>query len=215
MKRYIVGITGASGSIYGIRLIEELIKISDVHLIISCNTFSIIKNETGIDWTEKAINQKTREINQKGQRKETSLKTEDIIRKHFKTKRLFFYEDTYMEAPIASGSFKTDGMFVVPCSMKTLSGIANGYANNLVERAADVCIKEARPLLLSPREMPLSVVHLENMLKLARLGVKIAPPIPAFYHQPKNLNDTIDFIVGKILDSFGIEHNLFKRWGKM
>lgn len=195
MKKYILAITGASGSIIGIRLLEELLKVSEVHLIISSNTFSIIKDETGIDWTDKR------------------LKTEDRIRKYFKTEKLFFYEDKQMEAPIASGSFKTDGMLVVPCSMKTLSGIANGYANNLIERAADVVIKEGRPLLLSPREMPFSTIHLENMLKLARVGVKIAPPVPAFYHQPKDLNDIVNFIIGKILDSFGIEHKLFKRWG--
>ncbi len=198
MKRFILAITGASGSIFGVRLLEELLKVSEVHLVISSNTFSIIKDETGIDWTTES---------------QQSKKTEDIMSKHFKTKRLFFYEDKHMESPIASGSFKTDGMLVVPCSMKTLSGIANGYANNLIERAADVVIKEGRPLLLSPREMPFSAIHLENMLKLARLGVKIAPPVPAFYHQPKNLDDIVNFIVGKILDSFGIEHGLFKRWG--
>ncbi len=198
MKRYILAITGASGSIFGVRLTEELLKVSKVHLVISSNTFPIIKDETGIDWTDKS---------------QKSEKTEDRIRKYFKTERLFFYEDKQMDAPIASGSFKTDGMLVVPCSMKTLSGIANGYANNLIERAADVVIKEGRHLLLSPREMPFSAIHLENMLKLARLGVKIAPPVPAFYHQPKNLDDIVNFIVGKILDSFGIEHSLFKRWG--
>ncbi|MCL4457429.1 MAG: UbiX family flavin prenyltransferase [Nitrospirae bacterium] len=192
MKRYILAITGASGSIFGVRLLEELLKVAEVHLAVSSNTFPIIKDETGIDW---------------------SADTENKIRKHFKTKRLFFYEDKFMEAPIASGSFKTDGMLVVPCSMKTLAGIANGYANNLIERAADVIIKEGRPMLLSPREMPFSAIHLENMLKLARLGVKIAPPIPAFYHKPKNLDDMVSFIVGKILDSFNIEHELFKRWG--
>jgi 4-hydroxy-3-polyprenylbenzoate decarboxylase len=197
MKKYILAITGASGSIFGVRLLEELLKISEVHLVISSNTFSIIKDETEIDWTT-----------EKG-----SKATEEIIRRHFKTDRLFFYEDKQMEAPIASGSFKTDGMLVVPCSMKTLSGIANGYANNLIERAADVVIKEGRPLLLSPREMPFSAIHLENMLKLARLGVKIAPPVPAFYNQPKNTNDIVNFIAGKILDSFGVEHELFKRWG--
>jgi len=97
--------------------------------------------------------------------------------------------------------------------MKTLSGIAHGYANNLTERAADVTIKEGRPLLLSPREMPFSAIHLENMLKLARLGVTIAPPVPAFYHNPRSLDDVVDFVAGKIMDSFGIRHTLFKRWG--
>lgn len=205
MKRYILAITGASGSIFGVRLLEELLKVSEVHLVISSNTFSIIKDETGIDWITES--QKSEVRSQK------SKKTEAIMRKHFKTERLFFYEDKDMGAPIASGSFKTDGMLVVPCSMKTLSGIANGYANNLIERAADVVIKEGRPLLLSPREMPFSAIHLENMLKLARLGIKIAPPVPAFYHHPKNIDGIVNFIVGKILDSFGVQHKLFKRWG--
>ncbi|MCL0036787.1 UbiX family flavin prenyltransferase [Thermodesulfovibrionales bacterium] len=193
MKKYILAITGASGSIFGIRLLEELLKGAEIYLTISSNTFSIIKEETGLDW---------------------SGNTEEVIRRQFNTERLFFYEDRYMESLVASGSFKTDGMLVVPCSMKTLSGIASGYADNLIERAADVTIKEGLPLLLSPREMPLSAIHLENMLKLARCGVKIAPPIPAFYHKPENINDIIDFIVGKILDSFGVDNELFKRWGQ-
>lgn len=195
MKRFVIAITGASGSIFGIRLLEELLKFSEVHLIISPNTYSIIKEETGIDWTDIS-------------------RRKEIIRDHFKTEKLFFYEDKEMEAPIASGSFKTDGMLVVPCSMKTLSGIANGYANTLIERAADVTIKEGRPLLLSPREMPFSAIHLENMLKLARIGVKIAPPVMAFYHKPKRIDDMVDFVVGKILDLFNLDHELFKRWGR-
>lgn len=202
MKKYIVAITGASGSIFGIKLLEHLIKKSEVHMIISSRSFSIINHETGIDWTIKGARGKGQEA-----------KTQQIIRRHFKTDRIFFYEDSDMAAPIASGSFVTDGMLVVPCTMKTLSGIANGYANNLIERAADVMIKEGRPLLLSPREMPFSAIHLENMLKLSRLGVKIAPPVPAFYHNPENINDIIDFVAGKILDCFNIEHNFFKRWG--
>lgn len=192
MKRYILAITGASGSIFGMRVLEELLKTSDVHLVISSNTFSIIKSETGID---------------------LSVDTEKIIRQRYGTDRLFFYEDKYMEAPVASGSFKTEGMLVVPCSMKTLSGIACGYANNLIERAADVTLKEGRTLLLAPREMPFSAIHLENMLKLARLGVRIAPPVPAFYHNPQHLDDMVNFIAGKMLDSVGIEHELFRRWG--
>ncbi|HMK59802.1 MAG TPA: flavin prenyltransferase UbiX [Dissulfurispiraceae bacterium] len=191
MKRYVLAITGASGSIFGIRLLEELLKKSEVHLVISKNTFPIIAAETGVNWAEG---------------------TESVIRKCYSTDWLYFHEDAQMEAPIASGSFRTDGMLVAPCSMKTLSGIAGGYANNLIERAADVTIKEGRQLLLSPREMPFSAIHLENMLKLARIGVRIAPPVPAFYHQPRDINGIIEFVVGKILDSFGIEHDLFKRW---
>jgi 4-hydroxy-3-polyprenylbenzoate decarboxylase len=191
MKRYIMAITGASGSILGIRLLEELLKTAEVYLIISSPTFSIIRAETGVDWT---------------------VDSEKQIRMHFATDRLFFFADNDMYAPIASGSFITDGMCVVPCTMKTLAGIAAGYASNLIERAADVTIKEGRPLLLAPREMPLSAIHLENMLKLSRIGVKIAPPIPAFYHKPNHIGEMIDFLVGKWLDQLHIEHDLFTRW---
>lgn len=202
MKRYILAITGASGSVIGIRVLGALLKTSEVHLVISSHSFPIIRQETGVDWTKNGARDK-------GQ----GPGIQQAIRRYFKTNRLFYYEDKDMAAPIASGSFLTDGMLVVPCSMKTLSGIASGYASNLIERAADVTIKEGRPLLLSPREMPFSAIHLENMLKLARLGVRIAPPVPAFYHQPDSLDDIIDFIAGKILDSFGVKHELFKRWG--
>jgi 4-hydroxy-3-polyprenylbenzoate decarboxylase len=197
MNSYIVAISGASGSIYGIRLIEELLKSSDnVYLCISNQAFSIINVETGVNWTGK-----------------TDSETEKKIQKHYSSKKIKFYGENNLAAPVSSGSFLTDGMFVVPCSMKTLSGIANGYANNLVVRAADVTLKEGRKLILAPREMPFNVIHLENMLKLARSGVSIIPPIPAFYQKPENINDIVDFVVGKILDSAGIKHELFKRWG--
>lgn len=197
MKSFIVTITGASGSIYSLRLIEELLKSRNrVYLVISKQAFSIIRTETGINWAGK-----------------TESDTEKKIQKHFSSKNIKYFSEGNLYAPISSGSFFTDGMLVVPCSMKTLSGIANGYASNLIERAADVVLKESRKLLLVPREMPFSAIHLENMLKLARLGVKIVPPIPAFYHKPKDINDIVDFVVGKILDSIEVRHNLFKRWG--
>lgn len=196
MKRYILAISGASGSVFGIRLLEHLIKRSEVHLIISSQSFSIISHETGIDWSAATDTQK-----------------EKKIRAYLQSRRVYYHNELNLASPLSSGSFFTNGMFVVPCSMKTLSGIAHGYANNLTERAADVTIKEGRPLLLSPREMPFSALHLENMLKLARLGVTIAPPVPAFYHNPESLDDMVDFVVGKIMDSFGIKHTLFKRWG--
>ncbi len=205
MKKYVFAISGASGSIIGIRLLRELIKTSQVHLLISSQSFYIIKDETGIDW---GVNKK----GSRGQGVEGSRIIENKIREYFKSKRVYYHSEYDLAAPVSSGSFKTDGMLVVPCSMKTLSGIANGYANNLVERAADVTIKEGRPLLLSPREMPFSAIHLENMLTLARLGVKIAPPVPGFYHKPKRIDDIVDFMAGKILDSMGIEHEIFKRW---
>jgi len=192
VKRYVLAITGASGSIFGIRLLEELAKTSEVHLIVSTSALDIINTEVGIDLSQNPM---------------------EKIRQRLNAKCLFLYNDNDMWSPVASGSFKTDGMFVVPCSMKTLSAIANGYANNLIERAADVTIKEKRQLLLCPREMPFSPIHLENMLKLARLGVVITPPAIAFYHHPQTIDDIIDFIVGKILDCFKIDNNLFKRWG--
>lgn len=192
MKRYVLALTGASCTPYGIRLLAELLKDGEVHLVISPTTFEIIRQETGREWAG-----------------DTMAK----LRREFGTDRVFFYEDSWLGAPISSGSFRTDMMFIVPCSMKTLAGIAQGYAQNLVERVADVSIKEGRPLILSPREMPFSAIHLENMLKLARIGVRIAPPIPAFYHSPRTVDDMVDFVVGKILDSAGIPHSLFARWG--
>lgn len=196
MKKYIFAISGASGSVIGIRVLSELLKTAEVHLIISSQSFSIIKDETGAEWKGKSD-------------KETGEK----IGKYFNSKKIFYHNESDLAAPFSSGSFKTDGMLIVPCSMKTLSGIANGYANTLIERAADVTIKEGRMLLISPREMPFSAIHLENMLKLARLGVRVAPPLLAFYHKPKKIDDILDFIAGKILDAVGIEHKLFKRWG--
>ncbi len=196
MKSYIVAISGASGAVFGLRLVEALLESgSRVYLLISKTAFFIIKTETGVDLsgkTEAAVNKK--------------------VRQHFSSEDVSYFAETNLAAPVASGSFITDGMFVVPCSMKTLSGIANGYAHTLIERASDVVLKEGRQLILSPRETPLNAIHLENMLKLSRIGVGIVPPIPAFYHKPKDLQEIVDFVVGKILDRAGAENRLFKRW---
>jgi len=198
MASYIVAITGASGSIYGIRLTDVLLKLGyGVHMCISVTAFSIIKNETGIDWSGA----------------ESQL-IQEKIRSYFSSENINFYDESDLSAPISSGSFRTSGMFIVPCSMKTMSAVSHGYAINLIERAADVTLKEGRRLLISPREMPFNTIHIENMLRLSKMGVIVAPPVPAFYHNPKGINDIVDFVVGKILDSMGIENALFRRWSK-
>lgn len=196
MQKYVVAISGASGVVFGLRVMRELALSSEVHLVISATARSIIKEETGLDFSG------------------TIEKTQARVREYAASENVQCWLERDLEAPISSGSFLTDGMFVVPCSMKTLSAIANGYADNLISRAADVTIKEGRRLLIAPREMPLSAIHLENMLKLARLGVKIAPPVPAFYSHPQSLDDMVDFVVGKMLDAMGIKHSLFTRWAQ-
>jgi 4-hydroxy-3-polyprenylbenzoate decarboxylase len=125
----------------------------------------------------------------------------------------FAYREDDFAADIASGSFRHDGMVIAPCSMKTLAGVAHGYAENLTQRAADVTIKERRRLVLLPRETPLSPIHLENMLKLARLGVTIMPPIPAFYLRPRKIEDLVRFTTARVLDQLGVVHDLTARWG--
>ncbi|MEJ2685321.1 MAG: UbiX family flavin prenyltransferase [Candidatus Sulfobium sp.] len=194
-KRYVMAITGATGPVIGLRVLRSLAGAFDVHLVISTQSFSIIRDETGLDLTGGAEG----DI-QAGVR--AACGSDDI----------YYYDERNFEAPISSGSFITEGMCVVPCSMKTLAGIAGGYANSLTERAADVTIKEGRPLLLSPREMPFSAIHIGNMLKLSRMGVKIAPPVVGFYHKPETVDDIIDFIAGKILDAIGVQHDLYRRW---
>ncbi|MBF0515537.1 MAG: UbiX family flavin prenyltransferase [Nitrospirae bacterium] len=190
--RLIAAITGASGVVLGIRLVAELLKTSEVHLIISHAAFSVIAHETGLTWGDTPA---------------------ESLCDYFKSDRLHYHDEGNLHSPISSGSFRVDAMAVVPCSMKTLSAVANGYASNLTARAADVTIKEGRKLIICPREMPFSAIHLENMLKLARAGVIVAPPTPAFYCLPETLDDAVDFIVGKLLDQLNIKHNLFRRWG--
>lgn len=194
MKSYAVAISGASGAVYGIRLLEYLSKEGyKVYLTASSDGLSIIRNEVGIDW----------------------LGDETEVNKDIKERfggDIRYFEESNLNAPIASGSVYLDGMIVIPCSMKAMSAIAHGFSSNLIERAADVTIKERRRLVMVPRETPLSAIHLRNMLTLAETGVHIIPAMPAFYHNPKSIDHMVDFIVGRVLDSLGIRNNLFKRW---
>ncbi len=180
----IVGITGATGAIYGIRLLEVLAARKDIetHLVISEAGETNIKYET--DW-----------------------KIEEI-----KALADYSYDIDDIGARLSSGSFKRDGMIVAPCSVKTLSALANSYTVNLLIRTGDVTLKERKRLVLLVRETPLHIGHIKNMERLSEMGAIIMPPVPAFYYRPKTMQDIIDHIVGKVLDAFDIEHNLFQRW---
>lgn len=180
----IIGITGATGVIYGIRLLECLAAIKEVetHLIISEAGEITIKYET-----ERSV---------------------DEIKKLAD----FSYDNCDLAARISSGSFRTDGMIIAPCTVKTMSALANSYTQNLIIRAGDVTLKEQRKLVLMIRETPLHLGHLRNMEKLAEMGAVIMPPVPAFYHKPLTVEQIVDHTVGKALDIFGIQHDLFKRW---
>lgn len=183
-KRIVVGISGATGAVYGIRLLEAMRESGvETHLVITGPGCRNVELETDRSVEEvKALATKVHDI-------------ENIA------------------ATIASGSFFTDGMAVCPCSMKTLSGIVNSYNENLLNRAADVTLKERRRLVLVPRETPLHKGHLDLLTRAADLGAIILPPMVAFYHRPKTLQEIIDQTVGKVMDALGVEHNLFKRWG--
>ena len=180
----IIGITGATGVIYGIRLLEVLAEKKDIetHLIIS-------------------------ELGEVNIRQETDRDIEAV-----KALADYSYDINNVGACLASGSFKRDGMIVAPCSIKTLSALANSYTQNLLIRAGDVTLKERKRLIAVVRETPLHTGHIRNMERLSEMGAVIMPPVPAFYHKPKTIEDIIDHTVGKILDIFDIEHNLFQRW---
>jgi len=184
-KRIVIGIAGASGVTYGIRMLECLKEIDfETHLILSEAAKTNIRIETAYQPDEVA----------------------DMAD--------FVYDHKNVAAAPASGSFLTEGMVVVPCTIKTLSGIANSYTENLLVRAADVSLKEKRKLVLVVRETPLHQGHLALMARAADMGAHILPPVPSFYHRPKSIQDIIDQTIGKILDYMGIRHDLFQRWGE-
>ena len=181
--RIIVGITGATGTIYGVRLLERLREAGvDTHLVIS-------------RWGARTLMHET-----------------PYSREQVEALASAIYAPGDMGAAISSGSFRTDGMIIAPCSAKTLAAIAHGYGDSLIHRAADVTIKERRRLVLAVREAPLSDIHLENMLKLSRMGVVILPPLPAFYNHPTTIDDLVDQAVARMLDQFGLETRGVERW---
>jgi len=201
MSRHAIAlaITGASGAAYGLRLLQCLLAADkQVYLMVSGPGQMVISQETGLK-----LPSKPGEI-------------QAILSERYRAKpqqlQVFGKEDWM--APVASGSNAPAAMVVCPCTAGTLAAIANGISTKLIERAADVALKEQRKLILVPREMPYSVIHLENMLRLARMGVVILPANPGFYHQPRGIDDLVDFVVARILDHLAIEHTLSKRWGE-
>lgn len=198
MSPIVVAITGASGSIYGLRLTEELLRHERrVALVLSRAGLEVLRYETGLEWEGPPAARR------------------ELIRDHFGGSRLLaHYGEDDLFAPIASGSSAPAAVVVAPCSMGAVGRIASGTSDTLIERVADVALKEGRPLILVPRETPFNAIHLENLLKLARAGATILPAMPAFYHRPRSVDDLVDYVVGKILDRLGIDHHLLPRWGE-
>lgn len=194
-----LAITGASGAQYGLRLLECLLDAErEVYLMISQAAQVVIATETNFDLPGRAEEQQL------------------FLSEYFNATEQqlhVFGRDQWM-SPVASGSNTAQAMVICPCSSATLSAVANGASRDLIERAADVMLKERRPLILLHREMPVSAIHLENMLKLSQLGVTIMPASPGFYHQPQSIDALIDFVVARILDHLSIKHTLIPRWGK-
>lgn len=196
-KKIIVAVCGASGTIYGIRLLKALLERPvDVRLIISSSGEKVMQHETDC---------KTHDV-LSFLRKEGARIHPDALFEQYDQDNLF--------ASPASGSFRHSGMVIAPCSMKTLGTIAAGIAGNLIHRSADVCLKEKRPLILVPREAPLSLIHLKNMLTVTEAGAIILPASPSFYLQPKTIHELVDTIVARILDHIGIEHQIVRQWGE-
>ena len=190
MANYVVALTGASGIIYGIRLAEELLERKhSVHLIASKAAYIVLEQEIG--WIL-----------------ESNLKSWQS----YLCGDLHVYDNEDIAAQLSSGSFITEAMIIIPCTMATVSALAGGSSRSLLERAADVILKEKRRLIIVPRETPLNTIQLRNMLILSEMGVHVIPAMPAFYHHPDSIKDLVDFMVGKVLDALQIENRLFKRY---
>ena len=194
-QKFVVAITGASGSIYGAVLVYELLQRPvEVHLILSDSGQLVMAHEMGFSGSILPFLQSR-----------LGLTPHPLA-------MLREYPASSLSAPSASGSFRHSGMVIAPCSMKTLAAVAAGFADNLITRSADVCLKEKRPLILMPRETPLSAIHLKNMLRLSQAGAVIHPPVPAFYHHPENIRDIVNATVARVLDHLGISHDLAGEW---
>lgn len=199
MAVYVVGVTGGSGAPYARRLLQVLLEAGhEVKLVVTESGERVLAIELG--------------LRLEGTLGERAEQWRSLLGRPASDPALELFHPRDMAAPISSGSFPTSGMIVIPCSMGTLARIAAGASTTLVERAADVTMKERRPLVLVPRETPLNAIHLENMLRLRRAGVDILPAAPGFYHQPRTIDDLVDFIVARVLDRLGIEHQLLQRW---
>jgi flavin prenyltransferase len=190
----VLAMTGASGAVYAVRLLQVLCRAGrTIHLTISTSGAQVLREELGLSV---ALN-----------------RFDPLVFGDLGSGQLIYHHQSDFGAGIASGSFRTAGMVVAPCSMSTLASVAHGITSNLISRAADVHLKERRKLILVPRETPLSLVHLENMTAVTRAGAIVLPAMPGWYHQPRSLEDLVDFVVARICDQLGVEVELMKRWG--
>ncbi len=195
-RHFVVAITGASGSVYGLKLVSELLQAGErVSLILSAAGRQVLNHEVGLEWSAEIREQRRQ------------------VQEHFASIAVDCLAVDDFWAGAASGSAAADAMIVIPCSMGTAGRIAAGLSGNLLERAADVMLKERRPLVLVPRETPFNTIHLENLLRLSRAGAVVLPAMPGFYHGPQTMDDLVGFVVGKVLDQLAVEHSLFARWG--
>jgi len=221
LSDYVVGITGASGSIYGVRLIQELcLRKFNVHVVITSAGKQVMKEELGVSHEKEMLRllmsfPSRIKVGDKLQRESKKrLDSGSLPGMTNKKDLVRFWENDDFSAPFMSGSNAPEAVIIIPCSMGKLASIANGISGNLLERMADVALKERRQLILVVRETPLSLIHLENMVKVARAGGIVMPAMPAFYHHPQTIDDMVNFIAGKVLNLLRIEHDLFKGWSK-
>ena len=197
IRHFVVAITGASGSIYGLRLVSELLRSGcRVSLLLTEAGRQVLKHEVGLDWSTENRQQRHQ------------------VQEYFASIAVDSLDVDDFWTGSASGSNPADAMVVMPCSMGTAGRIAAGLSSNLLERAADVMLKERRQLILVPRETPFNTIHLENLLRLAQAGAVILPAMPGFYHDPDSISDLVNFVVGKVLDQLAVDHELFERWAE-